>query len=182
MKDRAIELPAARTVPVMPSLLRTAMAASIIGLCLAGWATLKFSTAACRADFPAVRWNRQDISLLAGCWQRFSNMTSEEVSSRRTIPVQSWSFCFSPRGSGEQTLIWQDDAICVGGAQASFEGSTLVIEAALCRGRQRSFVADTLRCSRLDDGAADCRALEVDPALRRGRDWTSASPGLFRRR
>ncbi len=160
-------------------MLATALAATLAGLCLA---SLLASLAApvCRGDIPLTRWQQHDLTFLAGCWHRLSNMKTQEIGSGRFLGVRSWLFCFGPDGSGNQHLVWTDGLACSGPVRSRFEADDLLIRADQCAGA-RIFVASDFRCRRIGEDAADCLSLEHDPALRRGRDWSRASDGLFRR-
>ena len=161
------------------SLLRTALASALAGLCLAPLLA-SFAVPDCGADIPLARWQQRDLTFLAGCWHRLSNMKTTEIGSGRVLGVQSWLFCFGPDGSGSQHLVWTDGLACFGPVRSRFKADDLLIRADQCAG-SRIFVASDFRCRRMGPSAADCLGLERDPALRRGRDWSLASDGLFRR-
>ena len=122
-----------------------------------------------------------DLTLFDGTWRRFSNMETKQLKTGRVIGVRSWTFSFDRGGEGVQILAWDDGNVCQGPVRARFDGTgLLILDADDCNGAE-SFVATTFQCRWLDASVADCAGLERDPALRDGRDWSSASKGLFRR-
>jgi hypothetical protein len=148
--------------------------AVIIYLFLPGWMV-------CHNDLPLSRWRAHDLTMLDGTWRRFSNMKTKELKTGRIIGVRSWTFSFDHGGEGVQTLAWDDGNACRGPVGARFDDTgLLILDAEDCNGGE-SFVATTFRCRWIDASVADCSALERDPSWREGRDWSSASEGLFRR-
>ena len=126
---------------------------------------------------PRDRWNQHDLSMLAGCWSRASNMTVHDIATDHQLPVASWRICFDGQGSGNQTLTLQNGAQCTGPVQATFEGDKLITRAARCTGSSFNFVRSEQDCTRVSDIEANCVGRNLEgPGL-----GQSASESRFRR-
>jgi hypothetical protein len=73
-----------------------------------------------RTDLPEDRWNKHDISMLKGCWKRYTNMKLVEVRTNRIISVKDWELCFDAGGHGTQTITLSSGARCKNGLSAHF--------------------------------------------------------------
>lgn len=167
-------------VAATPNLFRSALAGAGVGLGLALLAQ-PAPTGVCKADFPAAKWRNHDLSMLDGCWHRFSNMITIDINSGMKKDTRNWLLCFDKNGQGRQSLTWTDDVSCQGLIHARFAGDVLVIDADICHGGSRYLLAETYHCTRRDARVSDCLGLAQDPRYRREKSWASAADGLFRR-
>ncbi len=107
-----------------------------------------------RAALPQDRWDRQDLTLLEGCW----NLTSDVqiVSGNgHSEAAALWKMCFDRGGAGKQTEAAVNRS-CTGPLAATFSGDLLVITMPTrCAGELNMVLAE-LRCRRVGDAQADC--------------------------
>jgi len=109
-----------------------------------------------RADFPRALWDRQDLTMLQGCWHLDAIL---HVLLGRDQPplVSTWRMCFDVAGHGSQEIASQDGRRCSGPVEASFEGAALlrVTSTQACSGPGLS-IGVVLRCRRVSDTEAQC--------------------------
>jgi hypothetical protein len=106
---------------------------------------------------PEDRWNQRDLSLLNGCWHKYTNMVTVQLGTGIRNSVRSWQLCFHGAGQGHQTIVWTDGATCNGDLRASFNsGGTLELkDVSNCQGSRRMVPAEST-CRRLSDSEAEC--------------------------
>jgi hypothetical protein len=129
------------------------------------------------ADLPADRWGH-DISMLDGCWHKYTSMQTTEIGTGKKRSVREWTLCFDRSGHGKQTIIWDDDARCENELSARFNGGDRLglSDKRNCAGT-RSLVLTDSNCQRISDSEAVC-----DMKNREG-PYSSQPPvqGKFRR-
>jgi len=110
-----------------------------------------------RADLPRDSWDRQDLSILQGCWHL---NTALQLRNRtgQVSPVSAWQMCFDGVGHGNQETTLQDGRRCSGPIEAVFEGDALlrVTPAPPCHGPELSISVVELQCRRVSDAEAQC--------------------------
>ncbi len=115
---------------------------------------------------PQERWNSRDVSVIAGCWDRVSNMVVLERTENKSHAVKSWHMCFDQTGHGYETLEFDAGGTCRGDIIGSFgPDGRMVLDA---RGGMRcdgSMTIDAMinQCSRTGDEEADC--IGFDPKV-----------------
>jgi hypothetical protein len=121
-----------------------------------------------RADLPEDRWNRRDLSMLEGCWKRYTNMSIRNVQTQRVLPARDWEICFDADGHGRQTIVLDSGARCSNDLAAHFNGDgTLEFEQpARCAFDRDTGVAELFRtrtiCRRESDIEASCEATTTE--------------------
>jgi hypothetical protein len=125
---------------------------------------------------PRDRWDRHDLTMLDGCWNRISNMAVHNMTTDRVLPVVSWRICFDRNGTGEQTMTLQNGGRCIGPVRASFDGNRMITRAARCTGPGLDFVRSEQDCTRVSDDEASCIGRDLE-----GPGMGRTSEGRFRR-
>ncbi len=122
-----------------------------------------------RADLPRDSWNRQDLSMLQGCWH-LNTALQMHNSSGPNSPVSAWKMCFDGSGHGNQEATLQDGRRCSGPMEAVFEGGALlkVTQAEACRGPELSINPVVLQCRRISDAEAQCEGRNPDSTIFHG--------------
>lgn len=69
---------------------------------------------------PQEMWDKKDLTMLAGCWNRITDMRVFDIDTRRNIGVQSWRMCFDSHGGGNQEVVLDGGADCRGDLRAEF--------------------------------------------------------------
>jgi len=72
-------------------------------------------------DLPRERWDRKDITMLEGCWNRLSNMRIQDVRTRQVTGVRRWVMCFDRNGQGRQEINLDNGVTCRGRLNAQFQ-------------------------------------------------------------
>jgi hypothetical protein len=80
-----------------------------------------------KAGLTETLWDRRDLSVLQGCWNRYTDMTLMDIKTRQVLNVQSWRMCFDNRGAGAQDIVLTNGRSCSGPLTANFEKATLMI-------------------------------------------------------
>jgi hypothetical protein len=111
---------------------------------------------------PGDRWDRHDLTMLDGCWNRISNMAVHNPATDTVLPVASWRICFDGNGVGTQTMTLQNGGRCTGPVVASFDGNRMITRAAQCRGPGLSFVRSEQDCTRVSDDEASCIGRDLE--------------------
>jgi hypothetical protein len=132
-------------------------------------------------QLPQREWQRHDLSMLDGCWHRYTNMSTHDVNTGQTNPVKEWTVCFDRQGHGQQTVVWGDGVRCQGKLQAQFNADdTLNIhESEPCKAGPpsgRGLIPADWMCRRQSDSEATCSRTELE-----GPGKGSSHPGQFRR-
>jgi len=116
-----------------------------------------------RADLPHNQWDRQDLTMLAGCWHL---STAIQTRNNRGVgsPIKTWRMCFDGTGRGNQEVALQDGRHCSGPLDAAFDGAGLlrVTHTQECSGPSLSMTQATLQCRRLSDAEAQCDGRNPD--------------------
>ncbi|CAK0774057.1 hypothetical protein WCLP8_5110004 [uncultured Gammaproteobacteria bacterium] len=114
---------------------------------------------------PRERWDRRDIGLMAGCWDRKSNMTVRNERTNTTSSVQSWVMCFDQHGNGQQTAVLDHSNTCKGSLRAEFQGdgqmSITDVGNFSCSNGDRIF-GKRSACTRVNNDEADCVGHRLD--------------------
>ncbi len=130
-----------------------------------------------RADLPQTRWDRRDLSMLAGCWRLDTGLSVSDRNHDHSSRVRLWQMCFDEHGSGQQTESVEDGRQCAGPLSASFapDGRLLVTEPEPCQGTLH-MVPSTRLCRRTSDREAQC-----DGVNRGSPEGQRDYEGIFRR-
>jgi hypothetical protein len=138
----------------------------------------KLPVATAPPALPHDRWERHDLSMLEGCWNRISNMTVRQEPSGIVRPVATWRICFDSAGNGTQTITLVDGSSCTGPLRATFRDELMVTLADRCLGPgfDRGFVRSEQDCSRVSDAEAQCVGTNLE-----GPDAGRKSESRFRR-
>ena len=131
-----------------------------------------------RQDLPQDRWDRRDLSMLDGCWRKYSNMRTVDLETGQFYGVREWRLCFDQQGGGSQSIIYDDGQKCTNPLRAEFaaNGQLQLKDTSRCQGgrglmRQRSL------CRRISDTEAECQMSDDEgPNANKG-----SSHGKFRR-
>ena len=130
-------------------------------------------------DLPQERWDNKDITMLDGCWHKYTNLVTTDLHTGRDDAVHEWKLCFGGTGHGHQTIIWNDGRRCEGDLRAKFatDGALDLRDVSHCHG-SRNMLPEESTCRRLDDHEAECdmRDLEGPHA-----GMHEAVPSRFRR-
>lgn len=106
------------------------------------------------------QWDHQDISVIKGCWHRFTNMSVVQLKTNKVLSVKDWHMCFDEKGSGTQTIELTDGDSCTGPLAAHFDGKSLVInEPAACVGSM-DMVHSKTTCKRDSADEASCISMD----------------------
>jgi len=124
------------------------------------------------------RWNRRDLSMLEGCWHRYTNMTTRNLTTGEMMSVREWKICFNRQGQGEETIVWTDGQSCRNRMQAQFnpDGDVHMRDLERCRSAQGSLVLGEWVCHRVSDTEASCPRTALE-----GPGTGRSTPGQFRR-
>ena len=117
-----------------------------------------------RADLPQERWNRQDLTMLDGCWDLTTNLFITSPDRNRRTNVRTLRLCFDGRGRGTQSAVLEDNRRCSGPLAASFgpEQTLVVDDEAPCRGPELSVGRSGRVCRRIGDTEAVCTGHGID--------------------
>jgi len=132
-----------------------------------------------KADLPADRWNKGDLSILEGCWQLGRESRGTRVSPRGTemCVVKAGRICFGKDGAGSRETSMQcpggDNIFCQTAIAANFPGDTQLhtsqptvpcnVPLTVWNGPENA-----LSCTRVSDTLAMCRdALGFEHEFRR---------------
>jgi hypothetical protein len=127
---------------------------------------------------PQERWDRGDLSMLDGCWNRRTNMVLQDIHTGERITATRWTMCFDQQGQGSQTIVMSDGRQCTQPLRARFEGGQIRIdEIGRCNfsGRQGQTFNSRFECTRLDENRANCVRIEREGPR------PSRADGLFAR-
>jgi hypothetical protein len=115
------------------------------------------------ADLPADMWQKHDLSILDGCWHKYTNMVTKEIATGRTYAVREWTLCFDRGGRGQQNIVWTDGARCENDLNAHFTGGDglSLTDAHNCVGSRR-MVLQGSTCRRVSDTEAVCDAKDLE--------------------
>jgi hypothetical protein len=124
------------------------------------------------------RWERRDLSMLEGCWHRYTNMTTRNLTTGEMMSVREWKICFNRQGQGEETIVWSDGQSCHNRMQAQFNpaGDVNMRDLERCRSAQGSLVLGEWVCHRVSDTEASCPRTALE-----GPGTGRSTPGQFRR-
>jgi len=124
------------------------------------------------------RWDHHDLSMLEGCWHRYTNLVTRNLTTGEKMSVREWKICFNRQGQGEETIVWSDGQRCQNRMQAQFnpDGDVNIRDLERCRSAQGSLVLGEWVCHRVSDTEASCPRTELEGP---GRGRTI--PGQFRR-
>jgi hypothetical protein len=164
-----------------PPLLRTALAAAVMGVSLAAVASGLSSPAQCEADLPHARWSSHDLTMLRGCWHRRTTMETRTLSGGDRRQVAIWRFCFGQDGVGQQTVVWTDGASCSSAARAHFHADDMLeVDTQVCQRAFYTLLPMSMACRWRDSRRADCPAYLAGFRFIGG--WPGGfHPGLFER-
>jgi hypothetical protein len=127
----------------------------------------KLPVASVSVPLPRERWERHDLSMLEGCWHRFSNMTVREDPSGVLRPVESWRICFDRGGNGTQTITLKDASHCTGTVRTTFQEDHMITSADRCTGPgfDMGFVRSEQDCTRISDDEASCIGKNLEGSM-----------------
>ncbi|MGH7227407.1 MAG: hypothetical protein ACRELF_29700, partial [Gemmataceae bacterium] len=70
----------------------------------------------------AERWNSGDLSVLAGCWDRSTSLSTTDYGHpENKRPVKWWGMCFNKDGTGQEKLIYVSGGKCQSALTVQFE-------------------------------------------------------------
>ena len=110
-----------------------------------------------RADLPQEKWDRQDLSMLQGCWHLNTSLQAQDRMGNLS-PFKAWRMCFDGAGHGNQEVMLQNARRCSGPLEAAFDGERLlkVTPPQPCSGPELTMSQAELQCRRLSDVEAQC--------------------------
>jgi hypothetical protein len=116
--------------------------------------------------------------MLEGCWHRYTNMTTRNLTTGEMMSVREWKICFNRQGQGEETIVWSDGQSCHNRMQAQFNpaGDVNMRDLERCRSAQGSLVLGEWVCHRVSDTEASCPRTALE-----GPGTGRSTPGQFRR-
>ncbi len=110
-----------------------------------------------RADLPQDKWDRQDLTMLQGCWHLNTSLQAQDPRGN-LAPFKAWRICFDGVGHGNQEVTLQDARRCSGPLEANFESARLlkVVPPQPCSSPELTMSQAELQCRRLSDVEAHC--------------------------
>jgi hypothetical protein len=128
---------------------------------------------------PQDRWDRHDLSMLRGCWDRTSNMQLHNIHTGEIADVRSWKMCFDANGRGHQSITLNDGRHCEQGLQARFGNSNdlQIAEDGRCEFPDDNYLLHgEMTCHRESDTEASCPRAALE-----GPNAGRSNPGMFHR-
>jgi hypothetical protein len=110
------------------------------------------------ASLPADRWDRRDLGMLEGCWNRETSMQTVDRRTGQVNRVTRWVTCFDRQGVGRQQVTYASGMTCSGPVRAEFlpSGRLAINDTAPCGGAGVQIPPVQYDCQRIDDGLAIC--------------------------
>lgn len=130
------------------------------------------------ADLPADKWDKRDLSILDGCWNKYTHLVLRDTVTSAEISVRDWTICFDRGGHGKQNLTLSDGSRCQNSLTAAFTDNNqlLLTDLAQCRGATRNKLRSSAICHRISDKEAECESRDLE-----GPFIHDTSVGQFRR-
>jgi hypothetical protein len=124
------------------------------------------------ASLPADRWDRRDLGMLEGCWNRETNMSTVDNRTGQVNRVTRWVTCFDRQGNGRQEVTYANGATCSGPVRAEFlpSGRLAINDTAPCGAGGRGVQIPPVQydCQRIDDTLAICDFYQPQGGARGG--------------
>jgi hypothetical protein len=110
-----------------------------------------------RQDLPQDRWDRRDLSMLEGCWHKYTSMATYNYDTGQAYRVRDWTLCFDRQGRGSQTITYDDGNQCRNPLRAEFTADTrlLIKDLSRCQGGRGLLLTES-SCQRVSDTEAVC--------------------------
>jgi hypothetical protein len=116
-------------------------------------------------DLPADRWQRRDLAMLEGCWDRITNLSTHDTRTGQLDRVASWRICFDRAGSGRHSVRYESGQTCSGPVRARFgPNEKLIMEDQSNIQCDRNFYIfrANSECTRTNDKEAQCDAIQPE--------------------
>jgi hypothetical protein len=124
------------------------------------------------AALPADRWDRRDLGMLEGCWNRETAMQTTDRQTGRINRVVRWVTCFDRNGVGRQQVTYENGMTCSGPVRAEFlpNGRLAINDTAPCGGGIGGVQIPPVQynCRRIDDSLAICDFFQPQGGARGG--------------
>ncbi len=121
------------------------------------------------ADLPQDKWDRQDLTMLQGCWHLNTSLQAQDPRGN-LLPFKAWRMCFDRTGHGNQEVTLQDARRCSGPLEATFDGARLlkVTPPQPCTSPELTMSRAELQCRRLSDVEARCNGRNPNGTMFQG--------------